>query len=102
MKFREHSVPSYFYRFLTTHTKDLVTAKVVIISENSIPDDVMERIFGYEVVDQANESSKTKVYGIGVLGGILANKEDDTNETTKIRIEFLYKKIKKFDFFVIK
>lgn len=78
------------------------TNKVLIaqIPNRDIPDDVLERISGYESFDDAEESGE-KIYYVTRIQQILDNPEDDTNETTKGRIEDLYEQIKDCVYFKV-
>jgi len=75
--------------------------KVAQISGGQVYSDVLERIAGYEEFVDANEAIGDKVFSVDKLNQILTDEEDDTNETTKLRIEELYEQIKDFDYFMI-
>lgn len=68
-------------------------ALIARIGSDEIPDDVLERIDGYEGFHDTDYSGN-KVYYVERINQILKNPEDDTNETTKGRLEDLYEQIK--------
>jgi hypothetical protein len=68
------------------------------LDEKEIPSDVMERIHGYEEF----ENDENEIYPILVFKKIVKDKQDDTNETTKLRIKEIYKQVKDFDYVMIK
>ena|ERR1035437_7655507 len=98
---------SYFDYLLESPLDRFTKTKVTIeMSAGYIPDDVLERINCYELSDTKKfklgiRSMFSTVYATAILKKILTNKEDDTNETTKGRIELLYDKIKGFKYFII-
>ena len=61
---------------------------VDVINACDIYDDVLERIDGYE--SYVGFENNSKIYSVGVLENILFDGEDDTNETTKHRINELF------------
>lgn len=69
------------------------------ISANEVYSDVLERIDGYETF--INDEG-IKVYYTEKLARILANPEDDTNETTKQRLSDFYALIENCYMFIIK
>ncbi len=89
-----NSMPSSFMKFLSEEKMDIVTT---VIIRDSIPDDILERISGYE----SDEDGAGNTYSSEVLGDILSDENDDTNETTRFRIELLYDKIKAYDYFTV-
>ena len=96
-------VPAYFAKLLETPVRDLKVVTTVEIDAELISDDVLERIDGNELSKEKlsflGKSSKT--FAVNILNNILINKDDDTNETTKYRIELLYHKIKNFHYFKV-
>ena len=77
--------------------------KAVKIDGKQVPDDVLERISGYEILtnEGIDNDMPILVYEVSRLKRILTNKKDDTNETTKIRIEKLYEQIIGNDLLII-
>lgn len=84
----------------------LEALKAVVIQEAQVPSDVLERIADYESFSTVGISDAPQVtdliYGVNTLKRILQDKNDDTNETTKLRVEELYSQVKKFDLLIIK
>ena len=72
--------------------------KMAQINEDQIPDDVLERIDGYEEFVDKDIDLSDKIYSVSKLNDILTDEDDDTNETTKCRIEELYEQIKNFNY----
>jgi len=68
-------------------------ALIARIGHDEIPDDVLDRIQGYQSFDDADGTSD-EIYYVERINQILQNPEDDTNETTKGRLEDLYEQIK--------
>ncbi|MFA5790656.1 MAG: hypothetical protein WC976_06320 [Caldisericia bacterium] len=66
---------------------------IAVINQAEIYSDVLERIGGYEAFEDTEYDNA--IYRMEALKNILTNPDDDTNETTKIRIENLVKKIGK-------
>lgn len=97
-------IPSYFLKFLNTPKDELSTFNMVQICSQNIPDDVFNRIDGLEDFDDDTingSRSEIKIFRPDSLKEIINDEHDDTNETTKYRIELLYNKVKKFDYFMI-
>jgi hypothetical protein len=99
LSYFDHLLESPLDRF--TKTKEAIE-----ISAGYVPDDVLERIDGYELTDTKQfklgmRKLFSTVFTTTTLKKILTNREDDTNETTKGRIELLYNKIKGFKYFII-
>ena len=64
---------------------------------NEIPDDVLTHLLGSEIfIDTGNNDIYTeeKIYSVSKIRGWLVDPEDDTNETTKLRLKNLYNQIK--------
>ena len=80
---------------------NIETLKVVRIKDTEIDSDILERIDGYgDLWDE--ENSTTNFYSVvRVFEKILTDKKDDTNESTKLKIENLYNQIKDFDYLKI-
>ena len=79
---------------------------VAKVKRSQVPGDVLERIDGYEVMDGDNATySRSQpamtMYDVKSLKKILTDKEDDTNATTKYRIELLYNQVKSYDYLLI-
>jgi hypothetical protein len=64
------------------------------IHNSAVYDDVLERLHGLEYYSTVSELENSKVYRIGTIKNIIDDPEDDTNETTKCRLESLYIAIK--------
>lgn len=106
---------SYYDNMLNSPLDRFTKNKETIeISTGYIPDDVLERIDGYELGDNDKQYAKFSrrqtfssiltfmtIFATAILKKILIDPEDDTNETTKYRIELLYNKIKRFKYFII-
>ena len=90
-----------FDDMLNSPLKEFDILRVIQIPENLIPSDVLERIAGYEVFTDVDHEIDDKIYSTVCLHDIMTNKDDDTNETTKGRIEELYKKIANFPYFMV-
>jgi hypothetical protein len=81
--------------------------KVASISEVHIHPDVLERIDGYDVLTESSkvgmyEFNKTKVYEVSKLKEIATkSKDNDTNETTRIRMAELWSAVKKYEYLII-
>ena len=76
--------------------------KVVQFHKDLIPDDVLERLSGKEEFIDTDETLNEKIYSISnIKETILDDVEDDTNETTKCRIEGLYKLIEEYEYLMI-
>ena len=69
--------------------------RVAVVLKAEVYSDVLERIDGYEDYAAADTEYANVIYRMGTLTKILTDPEDDTNETTKYRIENLVKKIGK-------
>ena len=91
-----------FDNMLNSPLKEFDRVTVIQLPEDMIPSDVLERIAGYEVFTDADEEIDDKIYSTVCLHDIITYKGDDrTNETTRLRIEELYKKIANFPYFMI-
>ncbi len=66
--------------------------RIAKINRSEVYDDVLERIHGYE--DFSDDEYGNGIYRIKTIKDILDDPEDDTNETTRCRLEFLYEEIK--------
>ncbi len=71
------------------------------VEEKTLPDDIVERLSGKEKFVDNNTLISGGIYLVKDIKDMLEDEEDDTNETTKLRIEELYKKIKNFDYLLI-
>ena len=80
--------------------KKYETNKTLIarIGHDEIPDDVIDRIQGYQSFDDTDNARGDEIYCVERINQILQNPEDDTNETTKGRLEDLYEQIKDCNF----
>lgn len=92
------------YNEMLDTSNDTAFLKVGMIYAGDIPSDVLERIADYEEFSDNTPNGANvgeKIYAVDKLHQILTDKEDDTNATTKHRIEKLYKKVKAFDYFMV-
>ena len=71
------------------------------VGEKTLPDDIVERLSGKEKFVDNDTLISSGIYLVKDIKDMLEDEEDDTNETTKLRIEELYKKIKNFDYLLI-
>lgn len=81
-------------------TRKYKTNKKLIaqINQSEIPDDVLRHLLGSEIfTDTGNGDyydTEEKIFSVGKIGNRLTDPEDDTNETTKLRLENLYIQIR--------
>jgi len=85
-------------------------ATIVIIPGDSVPDDVLERLEDKEdFADNQNEEGtnnflrpkNTIIFAVSTLFNLLNDEEDDTNDSTRNRIDILYNKVKEYDYLMI-
>jgi len=69
-------------------------ALIARIGHDEIPDDVLDRIQGYQSFNDTDGARGDEIYYVERINQILQNPEDDTNDTTKGRIGELYEQIK--------
>lgn len=79
--------------------------KMASISQGEIPDDVLERIDGNEVLNDmgvVNPSIMASVYPVSKLKQIATHsKDNDTNENTRLRVAQLWSFVKSYDYLMI-
>jgi hypothetical protein len=66
--------------------------KIAFFKLDEIDSDVLDRIAGYnvwETGDPLNDGTNQRIYEVSVLTKIMNDPEDDTNESTKCKIESL-------------
>lgn len=71
--------------------ENIVIAKV---KQAEVYDDVLERLDGLEDYFSASELENNTIFRIETIKSIIDDPDDDTNETTKCRLESLYEEIK--------
>jgi len=80
--------------------EDFEQLKTIQIPRIYLPGDVLERLKGRETFVDTEEIGD-EIIPIDSINDIITDSEDDTNETTKIRLEELYKQIKDFDYLML-
>ena len=76
----------YFDTLLNSPLKDFDKVTVIQLPQTLIPSDVLERIEGMETFTDTDTTLNEKIYSTSKLyERIVCNKEDDTNETTKVQ-----------------
>ncbi len=79
--------------------------KIALINDVQIPNDVLERIEGYEVLNDIgvmNPIIGAEVYEVSMLKEIATkSKDNDTNETTRIRVADLWGQINNYKYLMI-
>jgi len=82
-----------------------IIKKVALVKESDIPSDVLERIDGYEILNDSNLTSNDQVgrqiYEISCLKRCARKSNNDTNESTRIKIKELYNQVKDCTYLMI-
>ncbi|MDP2692716.1 MAG: hypothetical protein Q8O88_03710 [bacterium] len=99
-------MPEYKPEKSTKKNYKIEHIEMASINEDQIPTDVLERIDGYEVLSDltldTNDVSKRNVYAVSQLNKIASEGNDnDTNETTRIRMAELWYAVKKYKYLMI-
>lgn len=80
--------------------------EIASIKENDIPSDVLERIEGYEVMTESSGEMdpmrEKNIYDVSTIQRLAKkSKDNDTNETTRLKLVDLYFSINNYDYLMI-
>lgn len=80
--------------------------KIAKVGNSEVYDDVLERLYGLEDYHDEIYGISDKIYGntiylVETIKSILDDAEDDTNETTKCRLEAFYETVKGAEYVMV-
>lgn len=70
------------------------SVKIARASDSCVKDDVLKRLYGLEDYVSNGNFGEERIFKVQTIKNILDDPEDDTNETTKCRLEDLYRHVK--------